>query len=260
MPTKFNNHSKAKSLNIFGDAEKASVHTAKLIAELILEQQKKGKPSVLGLATGNTPKMVYQELIRLHQNESLSFHNVISFNLDEYYPIGPEHIRSYTYFMREYLFKHIDIKPENIYIPHAVCSPDRIEDYCRDYEDRITNFGGLDLQLLGIGRNGHIGFNEPGSSFDSTTRLINLHSLTRKDAQADFGTIDNVPRQAISIGIHTITQAKKILLLALGEKKSEIISKALKGEISTDVPASILQKIPQVEYILDRDAAALIQD
>ena len=161
--------------------------------------------------------------------------------------------------MRQYLFSHIDIKPHNIHIPNTDCSPDLIENYCMDYEDKIASFGGLDLQLLGIGRNGHIGFNEPGSSFDSTTRLVDLHSLTREDAQSNFGAIENVPHQAISIGISTIIQAKKILLLALGEEKSDIISKVLNGKISTEVPASFLQTIPQVEYILDRDAAALIQ-
>ncbi len=241
------------------DANEASIYAANQIAELIRLQQKRGKPAVLGLATGNTPKMVYQELIRLHHNEGLSFHNVITFNLDEYYPIGPEDIQSYTYFMRQYLFSHIDIKPNNIHIPHTDFSPERIKDYCKNYEDKIASFGGLDLQLLGIGRNGHIGFNEPGSDFDSTTRLVNLHPLTRKDAEVNFGTIENVPHQAISIGIHTIIQAKRILLLALGEAKSEIISKALNGEISIDVPASLLQTIPHIEYILDRDAAALIQ-
>ena len=260
MLNTFNNHPKKNSLTLCSDAEQASVYTAHQIAELIRQQQKQGKPAILGLATGNTPKRVYQELIRLHQNESLSFHNVISFNLDEYYPIGPENNQSYTYFMRQYLFSHIDIKPNNIHIPHTDCSPDLILHYCKDYEDKIASFGGLDLQLLGIGRNGHIGFNEPGSRLDSITRLVNLHSLTRKDAEVNFGTIENVPHQAISIGIHTIMQAKRILLLALGEAKSEIISKALNGKISTRVPASLLQKIPHVEYILDRDAAALIRD
>lgn len=259
MPNNFNKHHNFKNLNLFADAEQASAHTAKLIAELILQKQKTGESAVIGLATGNTPKLVYHELIRLHRNEGLSFHNVISFNLDEYYPIKVEHTQSYTYFMRQYLFDHIDIQPSNIHIPHTDISRNDIVQYCQVYEDKIASFGGLDLQLLGIGRNGHIGFNEPGSSFDSTTRLIDLHSLTREDAQADFGTIDNVPHQAISIGIQTIIQAKKILLLALGEKKSEIISRALKGEISTEVPASILQTLPQVEYILDRDAAALIE-
>lgn len=259
MINNFNTHSKVNNLTLCSDAEQASIYAARQIAELIREQQKKGKPAVLGLATGNTPKQVYQELIRLHQNESLSFHNVISFNLDEYYPIRPEDNQSYTYFMRINLFSHIDIKPHNIHIPHTDCLPDRIQHYCADYEEKIASFGGLDLQLLGIGRNGHIGFNEPGSSFDSTTRLVTLDSLTRKDAEANFGTIENVPHQAISIGIQTIIQARKILLLALGKEKSEIISKALNGEISTQVPASLLQTIPQVEYILDRDAAALIQ-
>lgn len=249
----------ANKLNLFANAEKASIYVAHQIAELIWQHQKQGKSTVLGLATGNTPKRVYQELIRLHHNESLSFANVISFNLDEYYPIIPDNQQSYSYFMRQYLFDHIDIKPQNIHIPYTDCAADGIAQYCKDYENKIANSGGLDLQLLGIGRNGHIGFNEPGSSFDSTTRLVNLDSVTRKDAQADFGTIDHVPHQAISIGIHTIVQAKKILLLALGEKKSEIISKALKGEITTKIPASILQTLPQVEYVLDLEAAALTQ-
>ena len=260
MPNSFNKYPKVNSISMYSDAEQASKYVAGQIAELIVQQQNQGKPAVLGLATGNTPKKVYQELVRLHQNEGLSFHNVISFNLDEYYPIGPEDNQSYTYFMRQHLFSHIDIKSHNIHIPHTDFSPDRILQYCKDYEDKIASFGGLDLQLLGIGRNGHIGFNEPGSTVDSTARLVNLHSLTREDAQLDFGTIDNVPHHAISIGIHTIMQAKRILLLALGERKSEIISRALKGEISTEVPASILQTLTQVEYILDREAAALIQN
>lgn len=258
MSNTFNKNSKVNSPTIFSDSEKASIYAAQQIAELIRNHQKKGKSAVLGLATGNTPKRVYQELIRLHQNEGLSFQNVITFNLDEYYPIDPEDKQSYTYFMREYLFSHIDINPNNIHIPHTNFSSDNLSSYCSEYEEKISRFGGLDLQLLGIGRNGHIGFNEPGSGFDSLTRLVDLHFLTREDAAADFGEIENVPHQAISIGIQTIMQAKKILLLALGERKSEIISKALHGEISAEVPASFLQKIPQVEYILDREAASLI--
>lgn len=260
MMNNFNKLSKVNNFTLCSDAEKASVYVAQQIAELVVQQQSLGKPAVLGLATGNTPKRVYQELVRLHQNEGLSFYNVISFNLDEYYPIRPEDNQSYTYFMRQHLFDYIDIKSHNIHIPQTDFAPERILQYCKDYEDKIASFGGLDLQLLGIGRNGHIGFNEPGSNFDSTTRLVNLHSITRQDAQADFGTLDKVPHQAISIGIQTITKAKKIVLLALGERKSEIISKAIKGEISIEVPASILQTIPQVEYVLDPDAAALIQE
>src|SRR5690554_4018116 len=245
MPIKISKHIQTKAPSLFPDADQASVYTAQQIAKLIHQKQREGNQVTLGLATGNTPKKVYQELIRLHKNEGLSFQNVISFNLDEYYPIAPDNDQSYTYFMRHNLFDHVDIKKSNVHIPHSDLSSDHIIQYCRDYEDKIASFGGLDLQLLGIGRNGHIGFNEPGSSFESITRLVDLHPLTREDAQADFGTIDNVPYQAISIGIHTILQAKKILLLALGDRKSEIIDKAINGEISTEVPASILQTIPQ---------------
>lgn len=247
---------KTKNLQLFDDSAQASIYVAHQIATLIRERQKQAKPVVLGLATGKTPKMVYRELVRLHQEEDLSFANVISFNLDEYFPIKPEDKQSYTYFMHKYLFKHIDIKPSNIHIPHIECTPDNISQYCNAYEHKIKSSGGIDLQLLGIGRNGHIGFNEPGTSFCTSTRLVNLHPQTRQDAQADFGTLTNVPYQAISIGIHTIAQAKKILLLALGEKKSEIIKNALQGEVTPQVPASILQNLPQVEYVLDREAAA----
>ncbi|MGO1751714.1 MAG: 6-phosphogluconolactonase, partial [Psychroflexus sp.] len=239
-----------KNLTLFGDSKQASLYVAKQIAELICEKKKQGKRAVLGLATGNTPKGVYQELIRLHQHEGLSFANVVSFNLDEYYPIYPENDQSYTYFMREYLFKHVDMKPQHIHIPHARCEEDGILQYCKDFEEKIASFGGLDLQLLGIGRNGHIGFNEPGASFDSSTRLVNLHAVTREDAQADFGGLDQVPQRAISMGVKTIRQAKKIFLLALGERKSEIMYKALKGDITPEVPASYLRHLPQVEFVL----------
>lgn len=259
MRNQLHKTSVTKNINFFADSKQASLYVAHQIAELIQEKQKQGKPAVLGLATGNTPKGVYQELIRLHQNEGLSFSNVISFNLDEYYPILPDDQRSYTYFMRQYLFKHIDIEPSQIHIPHTDFSEEGIAQYCKDYEDKIESLGGLDLQLLGIGRNGHIGFNEPGSSFNSKTRLVNLNPVTREDAKAAFGSIDKVPQKAISIGVQTISQAKKIVLLALGERKSEIMNQAIHGDIITEVPASILQKLPQVEYVLDREAAELIQ-
>ena len=249
---------KTKNLHLFPDAEQASVYVAQEIAALIRERQKQGETAVLGLATGKTPKMVYRELVRMHQQEGLSFANVISFNLDEYYPIVPEDKHSYTYFMQQHLFKYVDIKPYNIYIPNTDCSADRIPQYCRAYEHKIKGYGGIDFQLLGIGRNGHIGFNEPGTSFLASTRLVNLHRVTREDAETDFGSLKNVPHQAISIGIHTIMQARKIVLLALGAKKSEIMKNALQGEITIQVPASILQTLPQVEYVLDREAGALI--
>ncbi|MDX1277390.1 glucosamine-6-phosphate deaminase [Oceanihabitans sediminis] len=247
------------NLTLYKNAEEASIYTANTIAALISRKQKEGKHAVLGLATGNTPKRVYQELIRMHNDEGLSFQNVISFNLDEYFPINAGDSQSYTYFMEQNLFAHVDIKSSNIHIPHVDGSSTDISKYCNEYEEKIASYGGLDLQLLGIGRNGHIGFNEPGSSFDSITRLVNLHPVTREDAKSDFGTLENVPQQAISMGINTILQAKKILLLALGQRKSEIINKAIYGAVSIDTPASILQSLPQVEYILDSDAAALIQ-
>src|SRR5690554_4557825 len=250
----------ATNIRIFSTPEMASQQAARQIADVILAKQKTGEQAVLGLATGNTPKKVYFELVRMHQNEGLSFKNVVSFNLDEYYLLTPEHPLSYHRFMKTHLFGHVDILPENIHLPFGTWEKEKLQHHCTEYEEKIKQYGGLDLQLLGIGRNGHIGFNEPGSNFDSTTRLVNLHSLTRLDAEADFGTMEMVPHQAISIGIHTITQAKKILLLALGERKSEIINKALKGDVSTDVPASILQTIPQVEIVLDAEAASLIQD
>lgn len=247
--------SKDKNINLFKSAEQASLYVARQIADLIHDKEKQGQPAILGLATGNTPKGVYQELIRLHQNEGLSFSNVISFNLDEYYPILTEDQQSYTYFMRQYLFKHVDIKSNQTHIPHTDFSEEGIAEYCQEYEDKIESLGGLDLQLLGIGRNGHIGFNEPGSSFQSKTRLVHLNSVTREDAKAAFGSMDKVPQKAISIGVQTISKAKKIFLLALGERKSDIMKQAINGDVTTQIPASILQTLPQVEYVLDGDAA-----
>ncbi|SEA69630.1 glucosamine-6-phosphate deaminase [Psychroflexus halocasei] len=247
------------NLKLFSEAQQASLYVAHQIANLINEKEKQGKPAVLGLATGNTPKGVYQELIRLHQNEALSFKNVISFNLDEYYPILPDDQQSYTYFMRQFLFKHVDIKPEHTHIPHTDFSEEGIAQYCQEYEDKIESLGGLDLQLLGIGRNGHIGFNEPGSSFESKTRLVHLNSVTREDAKAAFGSMDKVPQKAISIGVDTISKAKKIILLALGKRKSDIMKLAIHGDVTTQVPASILQTLPQAEFVLDHGAAGEIK-
>lgn len=260
MINNINKQSKIVGPTLFSDDNQASVYTAKQIADLIREKQDKGQHAVIGLATGNTPKQVYKELIRLHKNEGLSFQNVISFNLDEYYPIGSDHNLSYSFFMRDNLFNHVDMNPENINVPHTDHSSDKVVEYCKAYENKIVAAGGLDLQLLGIGRNGHIGFNEPGSDFSSNTRLVDLHPLTRSDAASDFGSLDKVPHQAISIGIDTILKAKRILLLALGERKSEIMNKALFGEVSSEVPASVLQTVPHVEYVLDHEAAMLIRE
>ena len=164
--------------SIFSNAKDASIHVAHQIADLIKEKSKNGEQAVLGLATGSTPTQVYDELVRLHREEGLSFKNVVTFNLDEYYPMDPDSIHSYVYFMKEYLFNHIDIKPENVHIPDGTLEREDIYTFCQDYEEKINNLGGLDIQVLGIGRTGHVGFNEPGSAITSKTRLIALDSLT----------------------------------------------------------------------------------
>jgi len=243
-------------VTVYADEQTASIEVAKRIAALILSKQAKGEQIVLGLATGATPVKVYKELIRLHKEEGLSFRNVITFNLDEYYPMKPEADQSYVRFMNENLFSHIDINPENINIPDGLLNREDIEDFCLKYEQKITALGGIDLQLLGIGRTGHIGFNEPGSAPNSGTRLVTLDELTRRDASRDFGGLANVPTKAITMGIGTIFKAREIILMAWNEKKAEIVKKAVEGELSSDVPATFLQLSPNVEFILDQDAAS----
>lgn len=242
-------------VTVYSDEQTASVDVAKRIASLIISKQEKGEQAVLGLATGATPVKVYKELIRLHKEEGLSFANVVTFNLDEYYPMKPDADQSYVRFMNENLFSHIDIAPENINIPNGELAREDIEDFCLKYEQKISGFGGIDLQLLGIGRTGHIGFNEPGSAPNSGTRLVTLDDLTRRDASRDFGGVANVPTKAITMGIGTIFKAKEIILMAWNEKKASIVKKAVEGELSSDVPATFLQLSPNVEFILDKDAA-----
>lgn len=251
-------HSLQQVIKVYANADEASAYVADKIAQIIKAKQEKGKLAVLGLATGSTPKGVYRELVRLHQSEGLSFQNVVTFNLDEYYPMHPVEEQSYVTFMKQNLFNHIDIPAHQIHIPDGTLELSAIQAYCDLYEKKIVDFGGLDVQLLGIGRSGHIGFNEPGSLQDSLTRLVQLDAITREDAIDDFGGADKVPTQAITMGIQTIVQAKQIFLLALSERKAEIIQKALKGEISTAVPATFLQQLEHVEYILDQKAAALL--
>jgi glucosamine-6-phosphate deaminase len=242
-------------VTVYSDELTASADVAKRIASLIISKQEKGEQAVLGLATGATPVKVYKELIRLHKEEGLSFANVVTFNLDEYYPMKPDADQSYVRFMNENLFNHIDITPENINIPDGELAREDIEDFCLKYEQKISGFGGIDLQLLGIGRTGHIGFNEPGSAPNSGTRLVTLDDLTRRDASRDFGGVANVPTKAITMGIGTIFKAKEIILMAWNEKKASIVKKAVEGELSSDVPATFLQLSPNVEFILDKDAA-----
>ncbi|HEY0175064.1 MAG TPA: glucosamine-6-phosphate deaminase, partial [Pedobacter sp.] len=242
-------------VSVYSDEQTASIEVAKRIAALIISKQEKGEQAVLGLATGATPVKVYKELIRLHK-EGLSFSNVVTFNLDEYYPMQPDAKQSYVRFMNENLFDHIDIDRANINIPSGVLKREEIEDFCLKYEQKISGYGGIDLQLLGIGRTGHIGFNEPGSAPNSGTRLVTLDELTRRDASRDFGGVANVPTKAITMGIGTIFKAKEIILMAWNEKKAAIVKKAVEGELSSDVPATYLQLSQSVEFILDQDAAS----
>ncbi len=250
------NNQVEKIVKVYPNNESASIYVAQRIAILINQKKSQGQKMILGLATGSTPKLVYRELIRLHQNEGLSFRHVVTFNLDEYYPMQPVDQQSYSAFMNANLFDHVDILSENIHIPNGTLSLEEVQAHCELYEKKIRDYGGLDLQLLGIGRTGHIGFNEPGSELHSATRLVTLNDITIDDAITDFGSRELVPKQAITMGIKTITQAKEIILLALSERKAEIIHQALEGLISSGVPATYLQQFKNVEYVLDQEAAS----
>ena len=243
-------------LCIYPSSATASKAVAHDIAALIRARAAKGQRAVLGLATGSTPQGVYEELVRLHTQDGLSFGNVVTFNLDEYWPMQPGELQSYRRFMREYLFDHIDIDPANIHIPDGTISADRVGAFCEDYERRIRDAGGIDLQLLGVGRTGHIGFIEPGSSRESRTRLITLDKVTRMDAASDFFGERNVPRKAITMGVGTILAARQICLLAFGEHKAGIIRRAVEGDINTAVAASFLQQHTNARMFLDPAAAA----
>jgi glucosamine-6-phosphate deaminase len=243
-------------VTVYNDQKTASVAVANRIAALIRSKTEKGEKTVLGLATGVTPIAVYAELVRLHKEGGLSFKNVITFNLDEYYPMQPTAAQSYVTFMYENLFGHIDIDKKNIHIPDGTLGKDDVAPFCLDYEQKISKLGGLDLQILGIGRTGHIGFNEPGSAPNSGTRLVTLDDLTRNDASRDFGGKQNVPTKAITMGIGTIFKAREIILMAWSQKKASIIKKAVEGEISGDVPATFLQLSDHVEFVLDEPAAS----
>lgn len=231
---------------------------AKQVAELILRNNRAGKPTVLGLATGSTPEPLYAELVRMHQQDGLDFSNIITFNLDEYYPIDPTHPISYHRYMNEKLFSHININPDNTHIPDGrAASDDEIKARCDAYEQAIRDAGGIDLQILGIGKNGHIGFNEPVDT--AATHWTQLH--TRKvplaqstlEANALLGT---PVRHAITMGTATILEAKNILLLAKGASKAQTIAECFGGDINTKIPAGILAADPRCRVILDEVAAA----
>ena len=241
---------------IFKDSDKASIKVAQEIASLIKKRQVQKRKCIIGLATGSSPIGVYEELVRMHKEENLSFENVVTFNLDEYLPMDPTNLQSYFYFMHEHLFNHVNIPEENIHIPDGTLNIDETKEYCLSYERKIKEHGGLDFQLLGIGRTGHIGFNEPGSHFNSGTRVITLDHITRIDAAPSFLGIDNVPRKAITMGISTVKKAKRIILLGWGQNKADIIKKTIEGEVSSQVPASYLQHHPNCTFVLDTAAGS----
>ena len=243
-------------VTVYENQKVAAIAVACRIAKLIKEKAAKGENTVLGLATGVTPIGVYAELVRQHREEGLSFKNVITFNLDEYYPMQAASAQSYVTFMNENLFNHIDIDRANVNIPDGTLELDAVAGFCLEYEKKITALGGLDLQILGIGRTGHIGFNEPGSAPNSGTRLVTLDDLTRNDASRDFGGKQNVPTKAITMGVGTIFKAREIILMAWSQKKAPIVKKAVEGEISGDVPATFLQLSDHVEFVLDEAAAS----
>jgi glucosamine-6-phosphate deaminase len=242
-------------VKVFEDMYAGSIFVARKMANAIQEKQKQGLPIVLGLATGSTPKTMYAELVRLHKEEGLSLQNVISFNLDEYYPIDKNAIQSYHRFMHQHLFDHVDIKEENIHIPNGEWDKEHIKQYCIDYEKLIEQHGGIDIQILGIGQNGHIGFNEPGSSLQSKTRLIALTNNTRIANSSEFQGLSEVPRFAITMGIQTILKAKQIYLLAWGQIKASTIQLAVEGDDHETLPASLLQTHDEVIFVTDAAAA-----
>lgn len=242
-------------VKVWENASIGSLHIARSIALTIRQKQQEGENVVLGLATGSSPIEVYRQLVRMHREEGLSFQNVITFNLDEYYPMRPEAQQSYVRFMKEHLFDHVDVKPENIHIPDGTIPLEEVEAYCKAYEKKIDQAGGMDIQILGIGRTGHIGFNEPGSWETSSTRLVRLDNITRQDAVKDFIRSENVPYRAITMGIATIMKARTIYLMAWGHHKASIVKEAVEGNVRAAVPATYLQKHNNVKFILDKEAA-----
>ena len=247
-------HTKIPTL-VFPYARDVSQHVALVIESLIRENNSAGQPTVLGLPTGSTPIGVYRELIRLHRDEGLDFSRVVTFNLDEYWPMDHTSIHSYNRWMRETFLNHVNIPEENIHIPSGEIPADEIEAFCDEYERRIERAGGIDLQLLGIGRSGHVGFNEPGSSRNSLTRMVALDPVTRRDAASDFFGEENVPQQAITMGVGSILAAKKIIIMAMGEHKAPVARRSIEGEVSESVPASFLQTHRNAIFAIDEAAA-----
>lgn len=244
------------SVRIFDDPAQIAYQIADHVAALIKARNAAGKTTVLGLPTGSSPIGVYQHLVRMHREDGLDFAHVVTFNIDEYYPMQPDSLQSYHRFMRENFFDHVNIARENVHIPRGDIEPDEVEAYCLGYERAIEAAGGLDLILLGIGRSGHIGFNEPGSGPETRTRSIILDEITRKDAASDFFGEENVPRKAVTMGVGTILDAREVILLATGEHKAPILRRAVEEAPSVAVTASYLQQHPNAAFYVDRAAAS----
>lgn len=222
-------------------------------AGIVAAQISRKKNTVLGLPTGQTPLGMYQELVKRFRKGEIDFSQVITFNLDEYYGLSPEHPQSYNYYMWQTFFNNINIKKENVFIPDGVTKD--VQKECRYYESLIEKKGGIDLQFLGIGDNGHIGFNEPAIALNSKTHLVNLSQATIEANSRFFNDIEDVPRKALTMGMGTIMKAKQIILLASGMKKAPAIAKTINGKVNTEVPASLLQLHRDVTIIVDKDAA-----
>ena len=237
-------------VRVFKDAQAVAKAAAMIFAAQLAEKS----DSVLGLATGSTPVETHRKLIELYNEGQMDFSKVKSYNLDEYVGLGPEHECSYRYFMQEQLFNHINIRPENTFVPSGVA--DNLDQVGLAYDEAVRAAGGVDLQLLGIGNNGHIGFNEPDDHFTSATHVVNLTESTIKANTRFFKSESEVPRQAISMGVGTIMSARKILLLALGEAKAQAVRDTVKGHITPRVPASVLQLHPNAIILLDEAAAS----
>ncbi|NND72732.1 MAG: glucosamine-6-phosphate deaminase, partial [Rhodothermales bacterium] len=244
------------NVRIFEDSESLSKQVADRIAELIRSNQNRGRNTVLGLPTGSTPISVYHELVRMHREEGLDFGDVITFNLDEYYPMAPDSLQSYHRFMYENFFDHVNLDRANIHIPSGSVDRRDVESHCEEYELAIRASGGIDLMLLGIGRSGHVGFNEPGSSAEDRTRLIVLDEITRKDAASDFFEEKYVPREAITMGVGTIIEAREIILMATGEHKAPIVRRAVEEKKNNHVSATYLQDHQNASFFLDSAAAS----
>jgi glucosamine-6-phosphate deaminase len=248
-------HTKIPTL-VFATSAQASRHVALMIEGIVRQNNSASRPTVLGLATGSTPLGLYRELIRLHKEAGLDFSRVITLNLDEYFPMQPDDPHSYYRWMHETFFDHVNILPQNIHIPDGLIRPQDAEDYCARYEQQIIRAGGIDLQILGIGRTGHIGFNEPGSTRQSRTRMVTLDPVTRRDAASGFFGEENVPHQALTMGVGTILEARKIVIMAFGEHKAPIVQRAVEGEITDAIAASFLQRHADTTFILDQAAAS----